>query len=170
MRSLANLRTPIQFSLEGLGQGCAQLVSVAIKPLIPQLVPCFSFSPSQQGTWSLLGANYWPSVGLGWWVGRGSSCWEDCLWRKSGFLLGMKKIREEKALLLYESKTWGGGSFHPFLLPTLPLPVFSLLPNPDPHRFNHEESTACLWSLPLEFPPTAENRDRISSRPPLLCC
>lgn len=27
------------------------------------LVPCFSFSPSQQGTWSLLGTNYWPSVG-----------------------------------------------------------------------------------------------------------
>lgn len=60
----------------------------------------------------------------------------------------------------------GGGSFHPLHLPILPLPVFSLLPNPDPHRFSHEESTACLWSLPLEFPPTAENRDRISSQPP----
>lgn len=64
----------------------------------------------------------------GGWVG-GSSCWEDCLWRKSGFLLGMKKRRGVKALLFYESKTWGG-SFHPLLFPSYPSPSSPFCPIP----------------------------------------
>lgn len=90
MGILTNLRTSIQFTLEGLGQGSAQWVLVAIKPLLPQLVPCFSFSLSQQGTWSLLGANYWPSVSLG---------------QEVGLLLGRLHL-EEKSFCFRNEKRW----------------------------------------------------------------
>lgn len=55
----------------------------------------FSFSPSQQGTWSLLGANYWPSVTLGW---------------EEGLLLERLHL-EEKSFCFRKEKRWEEKAF-----------------------------------------------------------
>ena len=110
------------------------------------LVPCFSFSPSQQGTWSLLGTNYWPSVG----PKMPGLLRRQRLEEKSFLLRNEKKERRRRLLLLYDSKLWVEISSHP-ICPSFPLPIFShFLPNPHPLRFTHnyQELLVCLWSLP----------------------
>lgn len=90
------------------------------------LFPCFSFSPSQQGTWSLLGTNYWPSVG----PKLPGLLRRQHLEEKSCLLRNEKKERRRGLLLLYESKIWVEISSHP-ICPSFPLPIFSqLLPIP----------------------------------------
>lgn len=43
-----------------------RLCSVGLSGLADSTTCSFSpFTPSQQGTWFLLGVNFWPSVGLG---------------------------------------------------------------------------------------------------------
>lgn len=105
--------------------GVAGLFSAGLggsKAINSILVPCFSFSPSQQGTRSLLGTNYWPSMGpklLG-------LLRRQHLEEKSFLLRNEKKERRRGLLLLYESKIWVEISSHT-ICRSFPLPVFSHL-------------------------------------------
>ena len=124
----------------------------------------FSFSPSQQCTWSSLGVNDWPSVGLG--LG---CCWEDSVWRQRAFFLQMKEEKRQ-GFRFFMNQTLGWR----FPQPAPPfLPPSHLPSSPDPTTQIHQPQPGVLslWSLqtvPAHSRPQPRLELGLAAAPPAL--